>query len=61
MIVRLKADDPSFGLFKDDLLEVKHYPLDFSKYSVVKRLSDGFDPKCNVYKSKVEIVKLGLK
>lgn len=59
MIVRLKKDDKSFKLKAGDILEVEPYFLDDGKYTVIKRLSDGFNPQCNVYKYEVEKIKLG--
>ena len=54
-VVRMKADDPDFKLQKGDLLEVVPYPLDPSdKFTVIRRVADGFDPSCNVYRSQVE-------
>lgn len=53
--VRLKEDDPNFGLKAGDILEVHPYILDPSdKFTVVRRIHDGFDPSCNVYRSQVE-------
>lgn len=55
-VVRLKEDDPEFKLKKGDLLEVKPYPLDpSSKFTVIRRLTDNYDPECNVYRSQVEL------
>ena len=53
--VRLKEDDRAFGLRAGDILEVHPYVLDpDTKFTVVQRLSDGFDPECNVYRTQVE-------
>jgi hypothetical protein len=57
-IVRLKKDDERFGLKAGDLLEVEPYWLDPEKFTVVQRLSDGFDPQCNVYSHEVEPVRM---
>ena len=54
MIVRLKEDDSRFKLKKGDLLEVIRYWLDPGKYTVLRRISDNYDPECNVYSSQVE-------
>lgn len=53
--VRLKKDDPPFELKAGDVLEVHRYALDpHSKFTVVRRVSDGYDPECNVYARDVE-------
>ena len=57
MLVKLKADDERFGMKAGDILEVTPYWLDPSdKLTVIRRVSDGFDPRCNVYRSQVESV-----
>ncbi len=54
-VVRMKEDDLPFGLKKGDLLEVKPYWLDpEDKFTVIRRLTDNFDPNCNVYRHQVE-------
>lgn len=54
MIVKLIKDESRFGLSAGDMLEVVPYWLDPSdKFTVVRRVSDGFDPNCNVYRSQV--------
>ena len=45
---RLKGDQPRFGLSKDDVLLCVNYPYD-AKVSVLSRVSDGYDPECNMY------------
>lgn len=53
-LVKLKADDERFGMKAGDILEVEPYWLDPSdKFTVIRRVSDGFDPGCNVYRSQV--------
>lgn len=53
-IYELLNDDPRMGLQAGDLLLCEPYWLDpASKVSVIKRLSDGFDPGCNQYRSDV--------
>lgn len=50
----LKEDDPRFGLKAGDILECQPYWLDpTEKLTVIKRVADGFDPECNVYRSMV--------
>lgn len=51
--VMMAEGDPRFGLYKGDLLEVVPYRLDPSKLAVIRRVHDGFDPECNVYRSQV--------
>ena len=58
LVVRVKKDDPRMKLKAGDILLVKPYWCDpSSKYTVIRRLSDGFDPSCNVYKYEVDFVK----
>jgi hypothetical protein len=57
MIVRIKEDDFRFKLKKGDVLEVHVYAYDPGKYTVVRRLSDDYDPECNVYSYQVERLK----
>lgn len=56
-VVRLLADDPRFGLNAGDELLVQKYPWD-AKVTVLRRVSDGFDPECNQYLSAVEYVRV---
>lgn len=54
----MKEDEPLFKLKQGDVLEVKPYRLSpYTKVTVVKRLSDGFDPFCTVRREQVEILK----
>lgn len=53
MMVRMREDDKRFKLKKNDLLEVTRYWLDPQKLTVIQRVSDGYDPQCNVYTSQV--------
>jgi hypothetical protein len=55
-VVRLLADDPRFGLSEGDELLVRLYPYD-AKVTVIRRISDGFDPECNQYMQAVEYVR----
>jgi hypothetical protein len=56
-LVKLKEDDERFGMKAGDVLEVEPYWLDPSdKLTVIRRVSDGFDPGCNVYRSQVTVV-----
>lgn len=53
-LVEMKADDERFGLMAGDVLEVEPYWLDpAEKWTVIRRVSDGFDPRCNVYRNQV--------
>lgn len=55
----LLADDPRFGLKAGDVLEVRPYTFaPDEKYTVVRRVSDDFDPCCNVYRSDVRLVRM---
>ena len=60
ILVKLKKDDDRMKLKKGDLLIVKPYYYDpSSKYTVIKRVGDDFDPRCNVYRYEVEVVLVG--
>lgn len=53
--VRLKEDQPRFNLKAGDELIVRPYWLDpDTKFTVEARVSDGYDPCCNVYRDEVE-------
>lgn len=54
-VYRLREDDPSFHLAAGDLLLCTPYPYD-TKQTVLRRLSDGFDPNCNQYNGSLEFV-----
>ena len=54
ILVRLKEDDERFKLKKGDVLRVVRYQYDNEKYTVLERVSDGYDPECNVYFSQVD-------
>jgi len=57
MLARVKKDDPRFGLMAGDILEITYCDWDpGEKWTVIRRVSDGFDPQCNIYKSEVEIL-----
>jgi hypothetical protein len=50
----LLADDERFGLAKGDVLECVPYRYEPDcKLTVVERVSDHFDPSCNVYRHQV--------
>ncbi|MBA7556406.1 hypothetical protein ES705_49114 [subsurface metagenome] len=57
MIVQLLEDDPRFKLKKGEIFEAQVYQLDPEKITLLKRLSDGFDPECNQYRESVKILK----
>jgi hypothetical protein len=48
MVYELLVDDERCGLKEGDRLLCIRYPYD-QKVTVVQRLSDGFDPECNMY------------
>ena len=50
----LREDDPRMGLSAGDVLLCVPYWLDPDKLTVLGREVDGFDPRCNVYRSQVE-------
>lgn len=56
-VVRLLEDDPQFDLAAGDELLVMSYPYD-AKVTVIRRISDGFDPQCNQYLRSVEYVRV---
>lgn len=54
-VYRLKEDDPRFGMSAGDLLLCTPYFLDpGAKGTVITRITDGFNPDCNVYWGQVE-------
>ncbi len=54
-IVRVKGDQPRFGLKTGDVLVVEPWQYDpDEKYTVIRRVADGFDPQCNIYRADVE-------
>ena len=55
MIVRMLEDDPRMKLSKGDVLKVRPSGWDDEKVEVIERVSDGFDPECNLYRHQVEI------
>lgn len=57
MIVRIKEDDPRFGLTAGELYRAERYWLDpHIKYTLLSRIPDGWDPECNAYTHQVERV-----
>jgi hypothetical protein len=52
----LIEDDPEFGMAKGDILACIPYDMDPEKLTVAFRVSDRFDPSCNVYRSQVRAV-----
>lgn len=52
--LRMKNDDPRFGLKAGDILAGHLYALDPSKWSILGRVNDGYDPECNQYSTSVE-------
>lgn len=56
--VKILEDITHVGLKKGEVYEAKSYWLDpSSKYTLIGRVPDGYDPSCNVYRSEVEIVR----
>lgn len=55
MVFELREDDPRFNLSKGDLLACVAYPLD-AKVTVLRRISDSYDPECNQYIAAVRFV-----
>lgn len=57
-VVEFTADDPRFGITKGDQFEAHPYVMDPTcKWTLVRRLTDGFAPGCNAYRSQVRIVR----
>ena len=55
--IKILKDIPHLDIKKGEVYEAKAYWLDpSSKYTLIGRVPDGFDPSCNVYRSEVEIV-----
>ena len=57
MVVQLLEDDPKFKLKRGERFEAQVYWLDPGKITLLKRLSDGFNPECNQYRGSVKILK----
>ena len=59
LLVKMNRDDDRMKLKKGDLLIVKPYWCDpATKYTVIRRVSDDFDPRCNVYRYEVDVVRV---
>ncbi len=57
-VVEFTAADPRFNIAQGDQFEAYPYVMDPScKWTLVRRLSDGFDPGCNAYRSQVRVVR----
>ncbi len=54
----LLDDDPQFGLTRGDILicESMHWAWAHEKVAVVRRESDGYDPRCSQYRQSVRHV-----
>lgn len=55
MVFELLQEDPRFKLSAGDRLLCVKYPYD-AKVTVLRRLSDGFDPECNQYLQSVKFI-----
>lgn len=55
-IVELLKPQPGTNLEIGDLLLVQSYQYDTDKVSIIKRLSDGYDPECNLYTHEVKFI-----
>ena len=51
--VRIIADDGRLGVLAGERYEAHLYPLDPGKFTLVRRIPDGYDPKCNQYAADV--------
>ncbi len=59
-VVRILADDPGHGLTAGEEYAATPYWLDpGTKVTLLRRLSDGWDPSCNAYNSDIEFVRWG--
>lgn len=56
-IVEMLEDDRRFKLKAGDQFQAYPYVMDPGKWVLVQRLTDGFDPGCNAYKSQVKVVR----
>jgi hypothetical protein len=55
--VEMLEDNPEFGLSAGDVLEVEAFAPDpREKVAVLRRVSDGYDPGCTLYRSEVRRV-----
>jgi hypothetical protein len=55
MRMEMREDDPHFGLSKGDVLICIKYKYD-DKVTVIRRESDGYDPRCNQYTGSVNLL-----
>lgn len=55
--VRLRGDDPRFGLLADQTFYTRAYRYDPAKVTLLERISDGVVPGCNQYVGDVEWVR----
>lgn len=57
MKVRIKETDSHIGVTAGEIYEATSYWLDPDKVTLLRRIPDGWDPECNEYRDRVEIVK----
>lgn len=55
--VRIRETDQRFGVVKGELYEAIPYSLDpHCKITLLRRIPDGYEPKCNMYRHSVQLV-----
>lgn len=55
VLFRLVENDPTFGLNAGDVLRCQRYQYNpYTKWVVLERVSDGYDPRCTVYRHQIE-------
>lgn len=58
MKVEILETEPEFNLVKGEVYKAIPYWLDpIDKFTLVRRIPDGFNPNCNVYKQQVKVLK----
>lgn len=56
MIVRIKKDEPRFEIKAGDVFFAERYRYDPDKVTLLKRITDDYDPRCNEYVENLEFV-----
>ena len=53
MKIRILSDNPSIGIKADEVYYAERYSLDpMVKYTLLSRVSDGWNPECTIYRYK---------
>ncbi len=57
MKIKILKTEKRLRIKKDEIYTATIYPLDTSKYILVERIPDGYDPCCCVYTNEVSIIR----